>query len=116
MVKRIAVASEGSGGLEDKVATTYGKCRTFTVIDVEDRSIRSVKVEANPYVSRSMGVGPLVSEMLRDLEVDSAIAGEFGPGALSVLRELRIKAFVKPAGTRIEDAVKEYVHNTQIPS
>ena len=111
MVKRIAVASEGSGGLEDVVASTYGKCVSFTIIDVEDGSVGDVKIPPNVYASRSVGVGPLVSEMLHKLNVGLAIAGEFGPGALRVLEEVGIKTVVKPYGTAVRDAIREYLQN-----
>jgi len=109
-VKRIAVASEGSGGLDDVVASTYGKCKTFTILDVEGSSVVDVRIQPNVYASRSVGVGPLVSEMLHKLSVDLAIAGEFGPGALQVLREVGIKAVVKPGGTAVKDAITEQLH------
>jgi predicted Fe-Mo cluster-binding NifX family protein len=111
LVKRIAVASEGSGGLEDVVASTYGKCVSFTIIDVEDGLVGDVKIQPNVYASRSVGVGPLVSEMLHNLNVGLAIAGEFGPGALQVLQEVGIKTVMKPPKTAVRDAIREYLQN-----
>jgi predicted Fe-Mo cluster-binding NifX family protein len=112
LVKRIGVASEGSRGLEDAVASTYGKCGgVFTIIDVEHGSVGDVKIQPNVYASRSVGVGPLVSEMLHKLNVGLAIAGEFGPGALQVLQEVGIKTVVKPPGTAVRDAIREYLQN-----
>jgi predicted Fe-Mo cluster-binding NifX family protein len=111
LVKRIGVASEGSRRLEDAVASTYGKCGVFTIIDVEHGSVVDVKIQANVYASRSVGVGPLVSEMLHKLNVDLVIAGEFGPGALQVLQEVGIKTIVKPPGTRVRDAIREHLEN-----
>jgi predicted Fe-Mo cluster-binding NifX family protein len=111
LVKRIAVASEGSGGLEDVVASTYGKCVSFTIIDVEHGSVGDVRIQPNVYANRSVGVGPLVSEMLHKLNVGLAIGGEFGPGALRVLQEVGIKTVVKPPRTTVRDAIREYLHN-----
>jgi predicted Fe-Mo cluster-binding NifX family protein len=110
LVKRIGVASEGSRGLEDAVASTYGKCRAFTIIDVEHGSIEEVKIKANVYGGRSAS-GPLVSEMLRKLSVGLVIAGEFGPGALRVLHEIGIKSVVKPTGTTVIDVISEFLLN-----
>jgi predicted Fe-Mo cluster-binding NifX family protein len=111
LVTRIAVASDGPGGLEDVVASTYGKCASFTIIDVEDGLVGKLKIQSNIYASRSAGVGPLVSEMLHNLGVDLAIAGEFGPGALQVLQEVGIKTTVKPPGTRVRDAIRGRLGN-----
>lgn len=103
------MASEESRGLQDTVASTYGKCRAFTIIDVRDGSVQDVKIQPNDHASRSVGVGPLVSEMLQKLNVDLTIAGEFGPGALQVLQEVGIKAVAKPPGTTIGEAIREYL-------
>jgi predicted Fe-Mo cluster-binding NifX family protein len=111
LVKRIAVACEGSGGLEDVVASMYGRCVSFTIIDVEDGSVGDVKIQPNIYANRSEGIGPLVSEMLHKLNVGLAIAGEFGPRVLLVLREVGIKTVVKPPGTVVGDAIREYLQN-----
>lgn len=111
MVKRIAVASEASRGLEDTVASTYGKCGVFTIIDVENGSVQDVRIQPNVYASRSVGVGPLVSEMLHKLNVDLTIAGEFGPGALQVLQEVGIKTLVRPPGTTVKDAIRDHLQN-----
>jgi predicted Fe-Mo cluster-binding NifX family protein len=112
LVKRIAVACEESGGMEDVVASIYGRCVSFTIIDVEDGSVDDVKIQPNIHASRSEGVGPLVSEMLQKLNVDLAIAAEFGPRALLVLREVGIKTIVKPRGTTVRDAIREHLENT----
>ena len=111
MLVKIAVASKESGGLDDTVASTYGKCEVFTVIDVENGSVVDVKIQPNVYASRSVGVGPLVSEMLHRLNVDLAIAGEFGPGATQVLQEVGIKTLAKPPGTTVKDAIREHLLN-----
>ena len=109
MKKRIAIASEGAGGLKGEISPVYGKCNAFTLIDIENDEIKNVQVETNQYANRTYGAGPLVSEMLRKLNVNIVIAGEFGPGALSTLKESGMETVLKPPKTKIEDAVKEYL-------
>jgi predicted Fe-Mo cluster-binding NifX family protein len=69
LVKSVAVASEGSRESEDEVLSTHGKCDPFTIIDVEHGSVSDVKIQPNGSHRRSVGVGPLVSEMLHNLNV-----------------------------------------------
>ena len=107
--ERIAVASEGAGGLKGEISPVYGKCAAFTIIDIENGEIKSVRVETNQYATRTYGSGPLVSEMLRKLNVNTVIAGEFGPGALSTLKEGGMETVLKPPKTKIEDAIQEYL-------
>ncbi|MEM3589456.1 MAG: hypothetical protein QXN33_00470 [Candidatus Bathyarchaeia archaeon] len=32
---RVAVATDGEKGLEDSVAREFGRCKTFTVVDIQ---------------------------------------------------------------------------------
>lgn len=44
---RIAVPSEGAGGLDGMRAGHFGHCDVFTLIDVEDSEIKEVSILAN---------------------------------------------------------------------
>jgi predicted Fe-Mo cluster-binding NifX family protein len=44
---RIAIPSEGQGGLDGQRAGHFGHCDVFTLIDVEDGEIKDVSVLAN---------------------------------------------------------------------
>ena len=45
--ERIAIPSEGMGGLDGKRAGHFGHCDVFTLIDVEDGEIKEVSILAN---------------------------------------------------------------------
>lgn len=46
---RIAVSTDTNAGLDAPVATHFGRCPFFTLIDVEGDCIQSVQVVGNPF-------------------------------------------------------------------
>lgn len=104
---RVVVATDGEKGLEDSVAHEFGRCKTFTIVSIEGGEIRGVEVARNPGASLSHGKGPVAAKHLADLGADIVISGEFGPGALTMLEELKIKRELVKPGQRVIDALKE---------
>ncbi|KUO43240.1 MAG: hypothetical protein APU95_00010 [Hadesarchaea archaeon YNP_N21] len=63
----------------------------------------------NPAASLEYGAGPIVPKKLAEEKVDVAIAGEFGPGALALLKAKNIRAFKVKAGTNVCRAVDNVI-------
>ncbi len=105
---RLAVATR-SGGLEDRVSEVFAGARTFTIVEVEDGRIRGTEVIENPAVSFEHGRGPIVAKKLVEEGVNVAIAGEFGPGALAILKAEDIRPVRVRAGTSVRQAVKDAI-------
>ena len=78
-------------------------------MEVEDGQIKGAKVINNPAASLEYGVGPIVAEKLAEKKVDVAIAGEFGPGALALLKAKNIRAVEVKVGTNICRAVDNVI-------
>ena len=106
---KVVVATQGSKGLKDKVSNVFGRTRTFTIVEVEDGRIKGTKVMNNPAASLEYGVGPIVAEKLAEKKVDVAIAGEFGPGALTLLKMKNIRAIEVKVGTNVCQAVDNVI-------
>ncbi len=106
---KVAVATQGSKGLRDRVSDVFGRARIFTIVDVEDGRIKGAKVMNNPAASLEYGVGPIVAEKLVEKKVDVAIAGEFGPGALVLLKTKNIRAVKVKVGTNVCRAVENVI-------
>lgn len=102
---KVAVATEGSGGLEDRVSDVFGKAKTFTIIEFEDDKIRNVEVQENPGASYEHGSGPVAGKVLSEAGVKAAICGEFGPGALALLETSKIHPVKVEAGTKVSRAI-----------
>lgn len=109
MKRKIAVASQGTGGLEDTVSPIFGRCQVFTIIDVEEGKIGRVEIKKNPWADKSHGAGPLTSQMIDKLSVNLVIAGDFGPTVSTLLAEAGIETAKEPAGTKVGEAVQRHV-------
>ena len=104
---RVAVATNGEKGLEDSVAHEFGRCKTFTMVSIEGGEVKGVEVMRNPGASLSHGKGPVAAKHLANMGADMAISGEFGPGASTMLEELKIKRALVEPGRKVIDALKE---------
>lgn len=104
---RIAVPTNAHAGLEDVVSEVFGKAKTFTIVDLEDGEIKNVQVIDNPAASYEYGSGPVAVKTLVDLNVDSVISGQLGPGASSLLEQHNIKKFSVKSNTKVADSIKE---------
>jgi predicted Fe-Mo cluster-binding NifX family protein len=103
---RIAISTRGKGGLEDVVSDVFGRANTFTVVDIEKGTIKSVKVFDNPAVSYHHGAGPIVVKMLVDLEVNAVIANIFGSGVSILLDQHNITQIIVDRGTMVTESIK----------
>jgi len=104
---RIAVPTKGKGGLGDVVCDVFGRANSFTVVDVEDSGVQSVKVIDNPAISYQHGAGPIVVKLLVDLGVNMVLAAEFGPGVSTLLDQHKITRVKVNAGIKVSDSVKK---------
>ena len=104
---RLAIATSGQEGLDDVVAETFGRAKTFTILEIEEGTAKSVKVINNPAISYEHGAGPIVVKMLVDTDIDIVIAPEFGPGALSLLRQHNIANVNVKHGTMVRNLVNK---------
>jgi predicted Fe-Mo cluster-binding NifX family protein len=110
---RIAIPTKGQGGLEDVVSSVFGRANTFTVVDVEEGVVKSVRVLENPAVTYQHGAGPIVVKMLIDDGVNTVVAAEFGPGVLTLLDQHKITRITVAAGTTVAHSIKELLSEAQ---
>jgi len=106
---KVGVASQGPGGLDDLVSPMFGRCPAFTIIEVENKEIKDVRVIPNQYVSAPSGVGIAVVQMLAREGVRFIMAGRFGPNVSAVAGQFGIQMVMVPPGARIKDAINQYI-------
>jgi predicted Fe-Mo cluster-binding NifX family protein len=106
---RIAVATNENKGLEDAVSNVFGRAKTFTLIDVEDKKIAGVTTLENSAASYHHGAGPIAVKMLVDEGVKVVLAHELGIGASDLLKQHDVTVMPVKSGTEVADAIKKAV-------
>lgn len=91
---RIAVPTDGEGGLNCLVAVHFGRCPTYTFLD-GDGSL--VEVVAN--TSEHMGGSGMPPELLKKHGADALLCRDLGPRALAMCGELGIGVYLCGAET-----------------
>ncbi len=108
-VFKVGVASQGAGGINDLVAPMFGRCPTFTVLEIDGKKIKNVRTLPNQYFSAPSGVGIAVVQMLANEGVRYILAGRFGPNVSAVAGQLGVQMVMTPPGMKIKDAVEQYL-------
>ena len=104
---RIAIATIGHKGLNDKLSKVYGKTKTFTIVDVNEGKFTNVRTIDNPGLAYSQGSGPIASKTLAEMEVDWVIASQLGPGASELLKSHKIKTMLADVTNTVAEALEE---------
>lgn len=93
---RIAISTDG-----DFVSAHFGRCPSFTIVDIEDGKIVKKEVIDNP------GHQPgLIPQFLHEKNVNCIIAGGMGMRATGFFNDLGIQAIVGVSG-KIEDVIQD---------
>lgn len=103
---RVAVVTKGKKGLEDEISEVFGRTNTITIVDIVDDEIRNIQVLQNPALSYRYGAGPILAKTLVDLNVEVAVAGEFGPSISTLLEDHKIAKVTMKKGTSVSEAIK----------
>ncbi|MFX0203039.1 MAG: NifB/NifX family molybdenum-iron cluster-binding protein [Candidatus Hodarchaeota archaeon] len=104
---RIGIPTKKRAGLKDVVSEVFGKARTFTLVDVEDATIKKVRVIDNPAVSYPYGSGPVAVKTLADMKINMVLTGELGLGASELLDHHKIKKIVVNPDMTVADSIRE---------
>ena len=105
---RILVPTTGKRKLTNKVADTFSRAPTFTIITLEDLEVKDIEVIENPASTLEQGAGPIAARTIKDLEVDLLISGEMGPGAKTILDAFNIKIHRTQIGKKVSEVIDEW--------
>ena len=106
---RLAIPTQKQGGLEDVVSDVFGRAKTFSIIDIEDKKMEKVEVVENPAASYKHGAGPIAVKTLIDKGVHTVLAAEFGPGVATLLDQFHVVMVEVKRGTRVIEVVKQFL-------
>lgn len=104
---KIAVATT-QGGLEDNVSPVFGRCATYTMVEVDDKEIKNVGVVPNQFAAAMGGAGIQAAQLVANQGALAVIAGNFGPNATAVLTQANVKMVQAQGNAR--DTVTKYIN------
>ena len=104
---RIAVPSNGQGGLDGTRAGHFGHCDVFTFIDVEDGEIKEVSILQNQEHAQGGCMVPV--NLLSDNRVTALIVGGIGMRPLMGFKQVGIDVYHDDQRPEIEPVVKDLI-------
>jgi predicted Fe-Mo cluster-binding NifX family protein len=104
---RIAVPSEGQGGLDGLRAGHFGHCDVFTLVDVEDGEIRDVSVLANKEHVQGGCMVPV--QLLAENSVQRLIVGGIGMRPLMGFKQVGIDVYYDGERRDIRPVVEDMI-------
>lgn len=108
----IAIPSIGKGGLNDDMSPRFGRCASFTFVEIEDKEIRAVKTVPNHAASTMGGAGVQATQIVGNNNAEIVIAGFLGPNAANGLNALNIKVLHAPdRKMTINEVVKLFIED-----
>lgn len=111
ILMRIAIATEGYKGLNDKLSDVFARTPTITIIEV-DRERKNYEVKEvikNEAVDFSHGAGPIFVRTLIDKNIDIVIGVEIGVGTKELLEEKKIRFIKFKLGTKVSEIVTSII-------
>ncbi len=104
---RIAVPSEGQGGLDGMRSGHFGHCDVFTLVDVEDGEIKEVSILANKAHVQGGCMVPV--QLLAENNVQKLIVGGIGMRPLMGFKQVGIEVYYDGERREIRPVVEDMV-------
>ena len=109
---KIAVSSERPGGLDALVATQFGRCPVFTIVEIdENKKIKNTKIIENPGANAGRGAGPLALQTLAGEKVDVILTTNLGPNASQAVMQMGTPVYIYPLNITVKEAIEKYLKN-----
>ncbi|HFQ81903.1 MAG TPA: dinitrogenase iron-molybdenum cofactor biosynthesis protein [Desulfobacterales bacterium] len=104
---RIAIPSEGNGGLDGLRAGHFGHCDVFTIIDVKDGAIESVSTIEN--VEHVQGGCMVPVNLLGGHKVGAIVVGGIGMRPLMGFKQVGIEVYHDDQRAEIRPVVEDLI-------
>ena len=98
-----------TGGLEDQVAPVFGRCQSFTIVEVDGNEIINTEILENTAYSAPGGAGIQTAQTIANRGCNAIIAGNYGPNAFPILSQSKVNV-VTAQGVTVKDAVFKYLN------
>jgi len=104
---RIAIPSNGQGGLNGTRAGHFGHCDVFTLVDVENGEIKNVSILQNQEHVQGGCMVPV--NLLSENRVSALVVGGIGMRPLMGFRQVGIDVYHDAQRLEIEPVVKDLI-------
>mmetsp|Transcript_818 Transcript_818/g.643 ORF Transcript_818/g.643 Transcript_818/m.643 type:complete len:127 (+) Transcript_818:2161-2541(+) len=104
---RIAVPSNGEGGLNGQRSDHFGHCDVFTFVDVENGEIKNVSTVQNQ--SHVQGGCMIPVNLLAEHKVDALIVGGIGMRPLMGFKQVGIDVYHEAQRADIKPVVEDLI-------
>ncbi len=104
---RIAVPSNGQGGLDGERSGHFGHCDVFTLIDVKDGEIKNVSLLSNQEHVQGGCMVPV--NLLAENRVNALIVGGIGMRPLMGFRQVEIDVYHEDKRIEIRPVVNDLI-------
>lgn len=88
---KLAIPSDGEGGLDGQRAGHFGHCDVFTLVDIEDGKIQAVTTLANKEHIQGGCMVPV--KLLADADVNRIVVGGIGMRPLMGFKQMGIEVY-----------------------
>lgn len=106
---KIAVPTKGIKLLNDRVADTFSRAPTFTIITIQNGKIRDTTVIHNTAKELTQGAGPMVASIMKENDVDVVLSGDIGPGASRILKTIDIEISEIEQGQKVRHVINNWL-------
>ena len=104
---RIAIPSNGQGGLDGPRAGHFGHCDVFTLVDVEDGAIKEVSILQNQEHAQGGCMVPV--NLLSDNRVTALVVGGIGMRPLMGFKQVGIDVYHDDQRAEIGPVVNDLI-------
>jgi predicted Fe-Mo cluster-binding NifX family protein len=108
---KVAIATVGTKGLNDKVADTFAQAKTISLLTINGNKVH-IEVLNNPAASLNRGRGRTLVPLLKDKGVNVVVTSKLGLSASVLLEKAKIRMVVVPAGTKVVDIVRGGIYRS----
>ena len=105
-VVRLAIPSEGEGGLDGVRSGHFGHCDVFTCVDIEDGKIGTVRIVANKEHVQGGCMVPV--QLLAQEGVNAIVVGGIGMRPLMGFRQMGIEVYHDAERRDIRPVVEDF--------
>jgi predicted Fe-Mo cluster-binding NifX family protein len=99
---KIAISATGRD-LESNIATRFGKCPFFLVVDIKTKEVKAIVNEVRDHPS---GIGVTVGNVVEDEGIDAIITIDIGPKTFEIFHRGGIKMY--QTGGKVKDAIRQF--------